>query len=93
LVQGQTRQTVCENPISKRARAKWTRGVAQVVELLLCKFEALSSHLKQQQQQKKLGTVVHTCNPNTLEAEARRYELKASLDYISENVCRKKKDF
>jgi hypothetical protein len=30
--------------ISKITRAKWTGGVAQVVELLLCKHEVLSSN-------------------------------------------------
>jgi hypothetical protein len=29
-------------PISKITRARWTGGVAQVVECLLCKCEALS---------------------------------------------------
>jgi hypothetical protein len=29
--------------ISKRTRAKWTGGVAEAFELLLCKLEALSS--------------------------------------------------
>jgi hypothetical protein len=33
-----------QDPISKRTRAKWTGGVAQAVELLLCKGEALSSN-------------------------------------------------
>jgi hypothetical protein len=32
-----------QDPISKITRAKCTGGVAQVVELLLCKHEALSS--------------------------------------------------
>jgi hypothetical protein len=33
-----------QDPISKIARAKWTGGVAQGVEHLLCKYEALSSN-------------------------------------------------
>jgi hypothetical protein len=33
-----------ETPISKITRAKWTGSVAQVVEKLLCKHEALSSN-------------------------------------------------
>jgi hypothetical protein len=33
-----------QNPISKITRAKWTRSVAQVVEHLFCKCEALSSN-------------------------------------------------
>jgi hypothetical protein len=43
LEQGQPEQIVCETPISKVTRAKWTGGVVQVVEHLLCKCEALSS--------------------------------------------------
>jgi hypothetical protein len=43
-VQGQPRQIVLETPISKITRAKWTVGVVQVVECLLCKGEALSSN-------------------------------------------------
>jgi hypothetical protein len=41
-VQGQSRQIVCKTPISKITRAKWTGGVAQMVERL-CKLKALSS--------------------------------------------------
>jgi hypothetical protein len=36
VVQGQSSQIVPETPISKITRAKWSRGVAQVVEHLLC---------------------------------------------------------
>jgi hypothetical protein len=32
------------NPISKISRAKWTGGVAQAVEYLFCKHEALGSN-------------------------------------------------
>jgi hypothetical protein len=41
-VQSQPSQ-VRETPISKITRAKWTGGVAQVVEYLPCKSKALSS--------------------------------------------------
>jgi hypothetical protein len=41
--QGQSRQIVCETP-SPHTRAKWTGSVAQVLEHLLCKHEALRSH-------------------------------------------------
>jgi hypothetical protein len=44
VVQGQPEQIVLETRISKITRAKWTGGVAQVVELLLCKHKALSSN-------------------------------------------------
>jgi hypothetical protein len=43
-VPGQHRQIVRETPISKITRTKWTGGVVQVVEHLLCKHEALSSN-------------------------------------------------
>jgi hypothetical protein len=33
---------VCETPISKITWTKWLGGVVPVVELLLCKYEALS---------------------------------------------------
>jgi hypothetical protein len=35
---------IFQDPISKITRAKWTGGVAQLVEYLLCKCEALSSN-------------------------------------------------
>jgi hypothetical protein len=34
-----------ETPSAKTARAKWTGGVVQAVERLLCKLEALNSNL------------------------------------------------
>jgi hypothetical protein len=43
-VGGETRQVVHETPISKITRAKWTEGVAQAVEYLFGKCEALSSN-------------------------------------------------
>jgi hypothetical protein len=45
MVQGQSGQTVQKTPISKITRAKWTKGVAEVIESLLCKHEVLSSNL------------------------------------------------
>jgi hypothetical protein len=45
VVQGQPGQIVHKTPsISKIPRAKWTGSMAQVVECLLCKHEALSSN-------------------------------------------------
>jgi hypothetical protein len=41
MVQGLPRQM---GPISKITRAKWTGGVVQVIECLLCKSNALSSN-------------------------------------------------
>jgi hypothetical protein len=43
-VPGRPRQIVPETPISKTTKAKWTGVVAQAVEHLLCKCEALSSN-------------------------------------------------
>jgi hypothetical protein len=53
LVQGQAGQIVCETPISKIARAKWTESAAQVVECLLCKCKALSSNHSPTKKKKK----------------------------------------
>jgi hypothetical protein len=47
-------QIVCETPISKITRAKWTGGVTHAVERLLCKHEALSSSLSPAKKKKKL---------------------------------------
>jgi hypothetical protein len=33
---------ISQDPISKVTRAKWTGGMAQAAECLLCKYEALS---------------------------------------------------
>jgi hypothetical protein len=44
-VQGQPRQIVQETlPSPKLTRTKWTGGMAQVVQHLLCKHNALSSN-------------------------------------------------
>jgi hypothetical protein len=39
----QSGQIVHETPISKITRAKWTGGVAQIVECLFCKHKVLNS--------------------------------------------------
>jgi hypothetical protein len=39
------RQIVFKSPISKITRAKWTGGVTQAIEHLLCKHKALNSNL------------------------------------------------
>jgi hypothetical protein len=44
---------VFENSISKIIRAKWTGGVAKVVESLLCKLGALSSNSNRIKKKKK----------------------------------------
>jgi hypothetical protein len=43
-VQGQPGKIVQKYPLSKITRAKWTGGVAQAVEHLLCKPATLSSN-------------------------------------------------
>jgi hypothetical protein len=44
VVQNQSRQIVLETIISKITRAKWTGGMAEEVEHLFWKCEALSSN-------------------------------------------------
>jgi hypothetical protein len=57
MVQGQPRQVVCKTLIFKITRAKWTGGVTQAVEHLLCKRKALSSKPQShKKRQKKLLT-------------------------------------
>jgi hypothetical protein len=41
-VQGQPRKIVLKTPFPKITTAKWTGGVVEVVEHLLCKYEAMS---------------------------------------------------
>jgi hypothetical protein len=43
-------------PISKIARPKWTGGVVQAIEFLLCKHEALSSNSSSIKKKKKKET-------------------------------------
>jgi hypothetical protein len=52
-VRGQLGQRVSKTSSPKITRAKWSRGMAQVVECLLCKCEALSSNLKPTKKKKK----------------------------------------
>jgi hypothetical protein len=52
-VQSHPRQTVHKTPISKITRAKWTRGVAQALEYLICKHETLSSNPNPTKRKKK----------------------------------------
>jgi hypothetical protein len=60
-VQDQLKQSVCETPISRITRAKWTGGLAQAVGCLLCKCllfkcKALSSNpspIKKKKEKKK----------------------------------------
>jgi hypothetical protein len=49
-------KTFCENPISKITRAKRAGGVAQGVERLLSKYEALSSNPNTAKQTRKTGS-------------------------------------
>jgi hypothetical protein len=41
-----------QDPVSKITRAKWTGGVAQVLECPLCKCEALSSNRSSEKKKK-----------------------------------------
>jgi hypothetical protein len=49
----QPRHIVHETPISKMPRAKWARGMAQVVGCLLCKCKTLSSNPSPTRKKKK----------------------------------------
>jgi hypothetical protein len=46
MVQGQLRQIVCETPVPKLTKQKWTGDGAQAVVCLLFMHEALSSNPK-----------------------------------------------
>jgi hypothetical protein len=63
VVQGQS----FGNPNSKITRAKWTGGMPQAVECLLCKCEALSSNsIPQQPPPQKIDVVAHIYNATYL---------------------------
>jgi hypothetical protein len=55
VIQGQPGQTVHKtlSPISRITRAKWTGGVVQTMEYLLCSCEALSSNPSPTKKKKK----------------------------------------
>jgi hypothetical protein len=55
VVQSQPKKVVLMTSISKITGAEWSRGVAQVVECLLCKCEALSSNPCPAQKKKSCG--------------------------------------
>jgi hypothetical protein len=59
MVRGQPRQIIHGTPISKITKAKWTRGVAVVVENLLCKHEALSSNFSPPEKKYTLFCIVY----------------------------------
>jgi hypothetical protein len=52
MVRGQPRQIVLETPISKITRAKWTIGVTQDVEHLLCKHKVPPKKKKERKKRK-----------------------------------------
>jgi hypothetical protein len=56
MARGHPGQIICETPISKISRAKWTGDVAQAVEH--CKYKALSSNPSPTKKKKKAN--VHT---------------------------------
>jgi hypothetical protein len=55
-VLGQPREILHQTPISKISRAKWAGGVAQVVECLLCKCQALISNFSPKKKKKNAGS-------------------------------------
>jgi hypothetical protein len=67
MVQGQPEQIVHETPICKITKTKWTGGVAQAGEHLLCKHEALISN----------------SSPREGEREKERERQKENMQYLS----------
>jgi hypothetical protein len=65
VVQDQPGQKVNETPISEITRAKWTGGVAQVVECMLCKHRALSTNPSPTKKKKKKKMQRHTKSTNS----------------------------
>jgi hypothetical protein len=55
-VRSQAGQMVHETPISKIIQAKWTGGVAEEVEHLLCKCKALNSNPSPTKKKEKVQT-------------------------------------
>jgi hypothetical protein len=70
-----------ETPISRITKAKWTGGVAQVVERLLCKHKTLikkpQSHQNQEEVLTKLGMVRCACDPSCLGGGGRWIEIQS----------------
>jgi hypothetical protein len=60
-VQGQPGQTIHKTSISKITSTKWTGGMAEVIEHLLCNHEALSSNpsttKKKQKKEEEKGLI------------------------------------
>jgi hypothetical protein len=84
------------DPISKTTRTKWTGGVAQAAEYLLCKCEALSSepnpnHHPPSKKRKRLMKVEDLRTDSKLSGETEIFEkndLKSMLSWMWwHNVC------
>jgi hypothetical protein len=58
-VQGQLRQIVHKTPIPKITTAKWTGSVAQEIEYLLCKCEALTLNSSSTRKKKCAFSYLH----------------------------------
>jgi hypothetical protein len=58
-VWGQPGQVILKTPISKITREKWTEDVAQVIECLLCKHEALVQIPIPSKKKKKEQNFIH----------------------------------
>jgi hypothetical protein len=56
------RENSLQGCISKIKKAKWTEGVAQVVELLICKLETLNSKSQSHEKKKSLNADSHSWN-------------------------------
>jgi hypothetical protein len=82
---GQSRQISLWDPTSKTIRAKWTGGMIQVVECLLCKCEALNSNPSPIEQKPK-STYTNAQNPkkNVPNPKKQRQKKKSYLAHLWE---------
>jgi hypothetical protein len=81
--------------ISKITRAKWTRGVAQMVECLLCNCKAKSSNprpTKKEISKNILCLLGSSCDKRGLNLQKARGRQMCSLLYANSLKCHKKPD-
>jgi hypothetical protein len=71
-----------QDPISKITNAKWTGGIARVVEHLLCKLETLSSNPNPSQKKKKRNY----CSGNLLSKIGLQTTRLGSISELVRNV-------
>jgi starvation-inducible outer membrane lipoprotein len=77
------------DPISKITRAKWTGGVAQEVELLFCKCEALSSNpspIKKEKKQNNNQNQPKSKQTNYAKVKEARFKGHILYDSFTQNI-------